>query len=466
MFNTRDLTWPEIQRELPARLLQGDPVRPALGVSTDSRTTRPDNLFVALKGPHFDGRDYVVQALERGAAGALVTGPISLAGLPSEPLILEVADTLQALGRLAQIWRRRFSLPLIGLSGSNGKTTTKEMTAAILSGRGPALKNPGNLNNLIGLPLTLLTLGPEHRSGVLEMGMNRPGEIRRLAEIADPDVGLLTNIGPAHLEGLGSLEAVARAKGELLEALSAADWAILNRDDDWIMRVADRCPAQKIFFGLDPRAEVRAEEIHLTPEGTRFTLLYRGARQEIRLHLWGDHNVRNALGAAAACLALGLDQEQIRQGLESFSPPPQRFQIRTGLRGSHLIDDCYNANPASVKAALQTFQDLRRGRPGGLVLGDMLELGEFSASFHREIGRLVGDLGVDYLVTLGPEARLLSEEARRGTRPPRQTRSLDSLADVIAGLKDLIAAGDWVLIKGSHGMALEHVVRALSTEQG
>lgn len=466
MFNTRDLTWPEIQRELSGRLLQGDPVRPAVGVSTDSRTTHPDNLFVALKGPHFNGRDFVALALERGAAAALVEGPFPLSALPPAAVILEVEDTLEALGRLAQIWRRRFSLPLIGLSGSNGKTTAKEMTAAILGGLGPALKNPGNLNNLIGLPLTLLTLGPEHRAGVLEMGMNRPGEIRRLAEIADPDIGLLTSIGPAHLEGLGSLEAVAQAKGELFAALSADDWAVINRDDPWIRLVSEGCPARKIYFGLDPQAEVRAEDIRLTPEGTRFALLYQGTRQEIRLGLWGDHNVRNALGAAAACLTLGIGLEQIRQGLESFSPPPQRFQIRPGIRGSFLIDDSYNANPSSLKASLETFQALRQGRPGGLVLGDMLELGKFSEVLHREIGRIIGDLGVDYLVTLGPWAKILSEEALRGVHPPRRTRPLDTLEEVLESLQQMISPGDWVLIKGSHGMALEKVAQALGQEQG
>jgi UDP-N-acetylmuramoyl-tripeptide--D-alanyl-D-alanine ligase len=466
LFNTRDLTWPEIQKELSGRLLQGDCSRPAIGVSTDSRNIQPGNLFIALKGPHFDGRAFVAQALERGAAAALVAGEFPRQDLPSEPAILQVEDTLEALGRLAQAWRRRFSLPLIGLSGSNGKTTTKEMTAAILGGLGPTLKNPGNLNNLIGLPLTLLTLGPEHRSGVLEMGMNRPGEIRRLAEIGDPDLGLLTNIGPAHLEGLGSLEAVARAKGELFEALSARDWAILNRDDEWIMRVSADCMAKKIHFGLDPQAEVRAEGICLTPAGTRFSLRYQGAQREIHLGLWGDHNVRNALGAAAVGLALGISLDRIRQGLETFPPPPQRFQIRPGLRGSQLIDDSYNANPASLKAALQTFQALRQGRSGGLVLGDMLELGEFAVSYHREIGRLVGDLGVDYLVTIGPLAKVLSEEALRGAQPPRQVRHEDSLGEVIESLKKWIGAGDWILIKGSHGMALENVVRALAAEQG
>jgi UDP-N-acetylmuramoyl-tripeptide--D-alanyl-D-alanine ligase len=465
LFNTGDLTWPEMARVLGGRLLQGDPARPVVGVSTDSRTVKPGNLFIALRGPQFDGRTFVSQALERGATAALIAGAFSLEGLPPEPPILQVPDTLEALGRLAQVWRRRFTLPLIGLSGSNGKTTTKEMTAAILGTLGPTLKNPGNLNNLIGLPLTLLALGPEHRTGVLEMGMNRPGEIRRLAEIADPNIGLLTHIGPAHLEGLGSVEAVARAKGELFAALSAEDRALINRDDEWIMRVSAECPAKKTYFGMDSRAEVRAEDIRFTPEGTRFSLRYQGARREIRLHLWGDHNVRNALGAAAAGLALGLPLDGVQQGLETFSPPPQRFQVRPGPGGSTLIDDSYNANPSSMKAALRTFQTLRQGRPGGLVLGDMLELGAWADSFHREIGRLVGAMGVDYLVTLGPWAGVLGEEALRGPRPPRVVRPLDSQTEVIASLKQLIHEGDWVLFKGSHGMALENVVRALATDQ-
>ena len=466
MFNTRELSWSDLLKGLSGRLIQGNLDLNASGVGTNSRTLQSGNIFVALKGPHFDGHTFVPQALEGGAAAAIVADWGAGWSLPTDKVIIQVEDTLKSLGDLAHLWRRRFFLPLIGLSGSNGKTTTKEMIAAILNSQGPALKNPGNLNNLIGLPLTLLTLGREHRSAVLEMGMNHPGEIRRLAEIAVPTVGLLTNIGPAHLEGLGSLAAVARAKGELFESLSPGDTAVINLDDPLIREAAQTCPAKKIYFGLDPRAQVYGEGLQITNGGTRFLLGHQGVKQEIRIRLWGEHQVRNALGAAAACWALGLPWDRIREGLENFSPPPQRFQLHPGLRGSTLIDDSYNANPASVKAALQTFQGLRQGRPGGLVLGDMLELGDFSEFWHLEIGRLVGELHLDYLVTLGPRSQALLAEARKGPHPPRQAIGHLTQAEVIETLRRLIRNGDWILIKGSHGLALETIVRALGTDQG
>jgi UDP-N-acetylmuramoyl-tripeptide--D-alanyl-D-alanine ligase len=434
------------------------------GVGTDSRTIQPGNLFIALQGPHFDGHDFLPQVWERGAAGAVVSRRDQGQIPPADRIIIQVEDTLQALGDLAHRWRTLFHIPLIGLSGSNGKTTTKEMIASILETRGPVLKNPGNLNNRIGLPLTLLTLGPVHRSAVLEMGMNQPGEIRRLAEIAVPAIGLLTSIGPAHLEGLGSLENIARAKGELFAALTDRDTAVVNRDDPWIMAAARECPAQKIFFGLDPQAEVCGEALRMTAEGMRFRLRCRGWEQEVRLPLWGEHNVRNALGAAATGVALGLDGETIRGGLERFTPPPQRFRVLAGPQGSRLIDDSYNANPASVQAALDTFQALRGENPGGMVLGDMLELGDFAEAAHREIGRRLGEMGLAYLLTLGPLSVTLLAEARRGPHPPKTALSQESHAEVVENLRRLIRPGDWVLFKGSHGMALEKVVRALERE--
>ncbi len=465
MFDTGLLPWSLILKNLPGRLVQGDLNSQARGVSTDSRTIQKGNLFVALAGPHFDGRAFLSQAFERGAVGALISGPWSLDSTPDPRMIIEVDDTLQALGDLARLWREPFSLPLVGITGSNGKTTTKEMLAGILEPCGPTLKNPGNLNNLIGLPLTLLGLGPEHRFAVLEMGMNRSGEIRRLSAIAGPTVGLITNIGPAHLEGLGSLEAISRAKGELFEALTRKDWAVINQDDPRILELSTRCRSQKITFGLDSRAEVRAEEVRLDSSGLVFWLCTQGQRREIRLPLPGRHNVGNALAAAAAALILGLSLDRIQGGLEGFSPPAHRLQIRPGPRGAHLIDDSYNANPASLQAALTTFQSLRQDRRGGLVLGDMLELGGSSRTAHQEIGTRIGGLGVDYLVTIGQYTPALMAEALKGNRPPAKAVHCSSPTEVMEQLDRLIQAGDWVLIKGSHGMALETIAAALQSEE-
>ncbi len=465
MFDTGLLPWSLILRNLPGRLVRGDLNSPARGVSTDSRTVQKGNLFVALAGPHFDGRAFLSQAFERGAVGALISGPWSMDSNPDPGIIIEVDDTLRALGDLARLWREPFSLPLVGITGSNGKTTTKEMLAGILEPGGPTLKNPGNLNNLIGLPLTLLGLGIEHRFAVLEMGMNRSGEIRRLSAIAGPTVGLITNIGPAHLEGLGSLEAIARAKGELFEALSQRDWAVINQDDPRILELATRCRSQKITFGLDSRAEVRAEEVRRDSTGLVFRLCAQGQRREIRLPLPGRHNVGNALGAAAAALILGFSLDRIQGGLEGFSPPDHRLQIRPGKRGAHLIDDSYNANPASLQAALTTFQSLRQDRRGGLVLGDMLELGGSSRTAHQELGTRIGGLGVDYLVTIGQYTPALMAEALKGNRPPAKAVHCSSPTEVLEQLDRLIQGDDWVLIKGSHGMALETIAAALQSEE-
>lgn len=465
MFNTDLLPWSLILQHLSGRLVQGDLTSRAWGVSTDSRTINKGNLFVALSGPHFDGRTFLSQAFERGAAGALISGPCSLDSIPASRIIIEVEDPLNALGDLARIWRKPFSVPVVGLTGSNGKTTTKEMLAGILEPTGSTLKNPGNLNNLVGLPLTLLGLGPEHRFAVLEMGMNRSGEIRRLSAIAAPTVGLITNIGPAHLEGLGSLEAIARAKGELFEALSSEDWAVVNQNDPRILELATVCRSQNITFGLDPRAEVRAEDIQPTSSGLDFWLCAQGHRRKIRLPLPGRHNVGNALAAAAAALVLGLSLDRIQEGLEGFSPPAQRLQIRVGSQGAHLLDDSYNANPASMEAALKTFQLLRQDQRGGLVLGDMLELGTWSKTAHGEIGNQVGRMGVDYLLTIGDQTPALRAEALQGNRPPGKAVHCRSLQELLEQLDRLIQAGDWILIKGSHGMGLATIVKGLQSEE-
>ncbi len=465
MFNTGAWPWSQILQNLSGGLVQGDLGFPALGVSTDSRTIQPGNLFVALSGPHFDGRTFLSQAFERGAAGALVSTPCTRDSIPVDKIIIEVEDTLKALGDLAHLWRKRFSVPVIALTGSNGKTTTKEMLAGILEPTGATLKNPGNLNNLIGLPLTLLGLGPEHRFAVLEMGMNRSGEIRRLSAIAVPTVGLITNIGPAHLEGLGSLEAIAQAKGELFEALTREDWAVINQDDPRILELSAVCQSQKITFGLNSRAEVRAEGIQPAGSGVVFFLCFQGQRREIRIPLPGRHNVSNAVAAAAVALVLGLSIDRIQRGLEDFSPPVHRLQVRPGRRGAHLLDDSYNANPASVQVALSTFQSLRQDRRGGMVLGDMLELGGFSLTAHQEIGTRIGDLGIDYLVTIGQHTPALMTEALKGDRPPSKAFHCSSPTELLEQLDRLIQAGDWVLIKGSHGMALETIVAALQPEE-
>jgi UDP-N-acetylmuramoyl-tripeptide--D-alanyl-D-alanine ligase len=464
MFNTDELEWSGLIPGISGRLIQGDLAVKASGVSTDTRILKDGDLFIALKGPRFDGHDHVRQAFEKGAAAVLVSELIPPGRLPADKLVIQVKDTLSALGELASLWRRKFPVTLIGISGSNGKTTTKEMLAAILEQEGLTLKNPGNLNNWIGLPMSLFSLNEGHRFAVMEMGMNHSGEIARLCQIARPSVGLLTNIGPAHLEGLGTLSAVARAKGELFEALEPDHWAVINRDDARIRDLARTCQARKITFGLKTEAQVRADRLSITDRGVRFRILFQG-EEEIFLPIQGGHNISNALGAAATALALGLSLKRVRQGLENFQLPDHRLQIKKGISGVRLIDDTYNANPASMKAALKVFQSLRQGTRGGLILGDMLELGNQSTEAHREIGRMIGEMGVDYLLCLGPLSEEMLKEAKSGNRPPQMAFWASDHKEVIDLLMGVIREGDWVLVKGSHDLDMESIVRALE-EQG
>ncbi len=463
MFSTEKLSWAELISGLSGRLVQGSLARKATGVSTDTRSLVPGDLFVALKGPRFDGHDHVFQAFEKGAAAVLVSESIPRGMVSADKGVIEVKDTLAALGDLAGLWRRKFSVVLTGISGSNGKTSTKEMLAAILEQEGPTLKNPGNLNNWIGLPLSLFFLNEDHRYAVMEMGMNHTGEIARLCQIARPSIGLLTNIGPAHLEAFGTMEAVAKAKGELFAALEPDHWAVINVDDPRIKELARSCPARKITFGLASEAEVRAEPLKITEQGVRFRILFQG-KEEVFLPVQGTHNISNALGAAATALALGLSLQKVKQGLEHFLPPEHRLQLKKGLREVRLIDDSYNANPASMKAALMAFDSLRKGNRGGLVLGDMLELGDLAKDAHRELGRLIGKMGVDYLLGLGPLSEEMLKEARLGACPPLEVFGVLTAKEMIDLLPGFIREGDWLLIKGSHGMGMEAIVKALEAQ--
>ncbi|MBA4392654.1 MAG: UDP-N-acetylmuramoyl-tripeptide--D-alanyl-D-alanine ligase [Desulfobacca sp.] len=464
MFNTDKLCWQELIAGINGRLIRGDLTRIATGISTDTRTLHSGDLFVALKGPNFDGQHYISQAFEKGAVAALVSEPPTPGMVPADKVVIQVENTLTALGDLSSLWRQKFPVSLIGISGSNGKTTTKEMLAAILELEGPTLKNPGNLNNWIGLPLSLFSLNEDHRFAVMEMGMNHLGEIARLCQIAHPEVGLLTNIGPAHLEGLGSLSAIAQAKGELFEALEPHHWAVINIDDARIRELTRSCRARQITFGLDPEARVRADQLSLTPQGISFRILFEDLEEQLSLPIPGQHNVNNALGAAAAALSLGLSLEKVREGLNGFMLPEHRLQLKKGLKGIQLIDDTYNANPASLQAALSTFQSFRQGKRGGLVLGDMLELGSQALTAHQEIGKIIGGMGVEFLMTLGPLSREMVTEAQKGFRPPQMTFWAQNHQELVEQLHQIIREGDILLFKGSHGMNMEKIVRALEDQ--
>ncbi len=459
------ITVREIADAANGALLVGPADTAISGVNTDTRSLEPGELFWALVGERFDGHDFMDAALEQGAAG-LVGKParVRSLSLPRGCVAVGVEDPLKALGDLASWWRREQGAAVAALTGSAGKTTTKEMAAAVLHLGGPTLRNRGNLNNLVGLPLTLLGLRGKHRYAVLEMGMNRPGEIARLTEIADPDVGLITNVARAHLEGLGDLQAVARAKAELLDRMRPASTAVLNGDDALLMAEARRFGGRIVTFGLGPENQVRAERVRsLGRGGTRFDLVRGAERTEVRLHAPGRQNVLNALAAAALADSLGADPRSVTKGLETFRGVPGRFTILDLPGGGILVDDTYNANPSSLEAAMDSLADLAGGRGRILVcLGDMLELGRETVPAHLEAGRMAAERGAAHLLVLGEQADHVLRGAREGGLAAERTRRMHNHEEMANGILDLLENGDIVLLKGSRGMRLEKVVERIA----
>jgi UDP-N-acetylmuramoyl-tripeptide--D-alanyl-D-alanine ligase len=442
--------------------------RPFAGISTDSRTVRAGELFVALSGERFDGHEFVGRALSQGAAGVIVSLDrlAATAARHTEVPVVGVPDTLRALGDLAGYWRRQHVIPLVAITGSNGKTTTKEMVAVILSRRLRVLKNQGNLNNLVGLPLTLLELTGNHQIAVVEMGMNRLGEIARLTEIACPDLGLITNIQPAHLEGLGSLAGIQTAKGELFAGMSADATIVVNRDDQRVQALAASFAGRQVGFSTTRTdADVVLHRlIAMDAGGSRFLVKLADQFQEVRLAIVGRHHLANAMAAVAVAWTLEIPAQDIAKALAAFRPFDKRMEVLTLSGDIHLINDSYNANPASVKAALQTLMAVKGEGRAVAVLGDMLEMGRESAELHREVGRFAAGEGVDYLLVLGTQTpQLLAGAAEVGMSGGRLTRA-ENHRELADRLRSLLAAGDWVLVKGSRGMRMEKVVECLLAE--
>jgi UDP-N-acetylmuramoyl-tripeptide--D-alanyl-D-alanine ligase len=430
------------------------------GVSIDSRTIKKGELFVAIKGARFDGHDFVPEVIKNGAWGALVdrseldTKYSSLGGLRN---ILPVEDTIFALQEMSQMHRKKFAIPVIGITGSNGKTTTKEMLASILKQRGSVLKNEGNLNNHIGVPLTLLKLDASHKSAVVEMGMSALGEIDTLARLVSPDVGVITNIGPAHLEFLGTMDIVAQAKAELLGNLQTDSTAVLNADDRYFTTLKHKYGGRVLSFGIENKADVSAFRIRQGKNFTEMTIEADDSKVDVRLPAVGKHNIYNALAAAAAATAVGMPLDAVKYGLEAFTPVAMRSELKQ-IKGRTVLADYYNANPGSVKAALETLISLRAGRKSVAVLGDMLELGDVAADAHREVGRTVAHLGVDVLITMGSLAIYINEGALEAGMPKDRVIAAGSHAEAAALLKERSKNGDAVLIKGSRGMKMEKIL--------
>ena len=467
----------EITALTRGRLWRGRPGDRLGGICTDSRGLKPGQCFLALRGERFDGHDFLKQVVGRKASGLIVEAGRVGKNLPGKIPVIAVADTLAALGDLAAAWRRKFSLPVIAVTGSTGKSTTKEMIARILAGRYRVLRNEGNLNTLIGLPLTLLQLKPSHRAAVLEMGMNRPGEIARLTEIAAPDIGLITNVGPVHLEGLGSLAGVARAKGELARGLDPEAWAIVNLDDARARKLWARHRGPRIGFSRRPRDSRGFEEtLHLAAfrpvmkngrPGIEFALQLEksgrpyGRPAEFNLETLAWHNVENVLAAAAVCRALGVPLPEAARRLRDFQGLKGRNQLLALPGGIKVVNDSYNANPVSMLSALRSFNYWRGKGRAFVVLGDMLELGRFAAAEHRRLGRALGEMGFERLVLRGEFSELTARAAIQAGVSKTKIKVMGSNREVVSLLRAELQPGDWVLVKASRKLRLDEVVEAL-----
>jgi UDP-N-acetylmuramoyl-tripeptide--D-alanyl-D-alanine ligase len=459
----------DIRKAAGAVMIPGHREGKFLGVSTDSRNITKGNLFVALVGERFDGHDFLKTAVAAGASGVVIQrgrkGRVN--SLPSDVTVLRVEDTLKALGDIARYWRMKFKVPVVAITGSSGKTTTKEMAATVLGQTKTVLKNEGNLNNLIGLPLTLFKLHARHEAVVLEMGTNRRGEIRRLTEIAEPDIGIITNVGAAHLEGLKSLEMIREEKGDLFNTMAGRGVAVINSDDPNLSAWEERWAGQKITFGIRRPADVYAEHItHEGEKGTIFTLVAGKASREITVATIGNHNVYNALAAAAAAQTCGIPFDKICRGLMSFRPVSGRMEVHRLKNGALLIDDAYNANPASVGEALKTLQELKGESRSIVVLGDMLELGDQSERLHEDIGRMIGETGVGKVFLRGQFARAVAQGAMKKGLRGDQIHFDFSPEEITESLRRGLKEGDWVLVKGSRRMKMEEIVQEIIRKVG
>lgn len=423
------------------------------GVSTDSRTIAAGELFVALHGPNFNGNDFVEAAAKAGAAAAVVD-----AQQPAAISQIIVPNTQKALEKASHAWRESFAIPLVGVAGSNGKTTVKEMISTILAQAGTCLATRGNLNNHIGVPLTLFRLDGEQKFAVVEMGANAPGEVALLVEIGRPTVGIITNAGAEHLEGFGSLEGAARAEGEMVAGLAPSATAVINADDEFASMWRGMTRAKIVTFGLKPGADFTATDVRtgIDADGfiTRFTLSCPIGRAPIALKLAGHHNVINALGAAAAASAAGVTLNHIVAGLAAVQPVKGRLQLKKTRHGAVLIDDSYNANPSSVHAGIEVLSQLEGGRKW-LVFGQMGELGDFSADAHTEIGTFARAHGVERLFAVGNDAQLTVKSFGAGAEWFADTAALSQAVDAV------LTPDVRLLVKGSRSNRLEKVIEAL-----
>jgi UDP-N-acetylmuramoyl-tripeptide--D-alanyl-D-alanine ligase len=467
MNNGHRLPWTvnEILKATGGELLCGDKERQFAAVSIDSRNITADDIFVAIEGNVHDGHSFISNVLKQGLAGLVVNRP-KAKDLPistwqtQKVACVAVADTTRALGDLAAFHRSRMDVAVIAITGSNGKTTTRQMTAEVVAKKFDTLSTVGNYNNQIGVPLTLLRLMPEHKWAVVELGTNSPGEIARLAQICSPDIGVITNIGPAHLEGLGTLDGVMREKEQLIDHLRPRGKAVLNADDRRVYKIASRTKKEVLLFGQSKNARIRATAVKEKTAGISFNLDLPEESLRVDLKAPGQFMVINALAAAAVGHLLGIAAQDIRAGLEKFEPAWGRMNIFQTANGIHIIDDTYNANPDSMMAAITTLKSLRANNRSILVAGDMLELGKQAESLHRQVGAWAAAAGINQLWVTGDFAGAVISGAKDAGMKVEQLFT-GSQEKILIELKKSLKPGDWVLVKGSRGARMDAVVKGL-----
>lgn len=459
----------EVLQATGGELLGGSGESEVGGVAIDSRTVRPGELFVCIIGQSHDGHRFAVEAVRRGAAALLISSPAAYrdallqtgAEVNGTPAVM-VRDTAAALQELATYVRGKNPIPLIAVTGSNGKTTTKELIVSILQQRYAVLKNQGNLNNLIGLPLSLLQMSPDHTAAVLEMGMNSPGEIARLSRIARPNIGVITNVSAAHLSGLGSVENILKAKGELVDSLGRDDTLVLNLTDSLCAQLASRAKCRLITFGSGPCCAVRCKRmVNIKGGRISFALEVGSETIQVELNVPGRYNAYNAAGAAAAGLAMKMELGEIKAGLEQYRGLPMRSEILKLKHGIKIYNDCYNANPKSMQEALKTFAGLTRSKNSTVILGDMLELGEGAGEMHYELGRLVASIHCGRVMAVGAHARDILTGAMEGGMAREKAFAVGSAEEAAELAPHLVGKREWVMVKGSRGVHLEKVVERL-----
>lgn len=454
----RRCTLEEVARFCGGRLIKGNPSLAVDRLHTDTRTLTAGDCFVALHGDRFDGHAFVREVKQHGAVAALVSNRL-IPDLPDDLGLVEVPDTLEALQRFAATYRSLLSVRTIGVTGSSGKTSTKEMIAAVLRTRFRTKATEGNLNNHIGVPLTLIRLDENDEFGVVEMGMNHPGEIAPLARMTAPEIGVISSIGPAHIEFFTDQSAIAAEKAALIAALPATGVAVMNSEDDWSLRIAGRTNARVVWIGNGPGSTWSAEDVQITADGLSFRLKHGGEAVAVRLPVINRVMVSNALLAAAVGSECGLTLDEIARGLESVQLPGARMQV-VKAHGASIINDAYNANPSSMKAALLALKEFPGAKRRLAVLGSMGELGQHAVELHRSVGEFAAQQNLETLIAVGPHA----EAYRNGA----MTAGLGSIIkaldaeEALAALKPILREGDVVLVKGSHFMGLEKLVAGLA----